>query len=109
MRGLFLIPKMVVLDLDDCVWRPEMFTLDAMPSSNVLGDLNGRGDGVVGVVSGRDTIRMFPGALRALQECADGAYGDMRLAVASSADTPFAADIAQESLRRLEVLPGLTL
>lgn len=111
MLGLWLVvlPKLVVLDLDDCVWRPEMFTLNAMPSDDVLGDLNGRGDGVVGVVAGSDTIKVFPGALRALQECADGVYGDMRLAVASSADTPFAADIAQEALRRLEVLPGLTL
>ncbi|KAJ8600887.1 hypothetical protein CTAYLR_006974 [Chrysophaeum taylorii] len=102
-------PQLTVLDLDDCVWSPEMFTLSDMPSDAVIGDLNGRGEGVVGVRSGAETIKIFPGALQALQECADDVYSGMRLGVASSADTPFAARIAHASLGILEVLPGLTL
>ena len=86
-----------------------MFTLDEMPSERVMGDLNGRGEGVVGVKSGRETIKLFSGAVRVLQECADGNYDPMRLAVASSADTPFAAQIAHSALSILEVLPGLTV
>lgn len=104
-----VLPDLVVLDLDDCVWHPEMFTLDEMPERPVIGDLNGRGQGVVGVRSGTETITMYPGALQALQECAEGKYDPMRLAVASSADTHFATKVAQAALRILEVLPGVTL
>merc|ERR1711871_1740206 len=50
---------------------------------------NGRGEGVVGVRSGSDVIRLFP--------------------VASSADTPFAVAIAQAALDMLEIVPGVTL
>ena len=84
-----------------------MFTLDALPSDPVRGDLGGRGEGVVGVKSGGATIRIFPGALKALQEVYEGAHEPARLAVASSADTPFAASIAQAALDILEVLPGV--
>mmetsp|Transcript_16972 Transcript_16972/g.25544 ORF Transcript_16972/g.25544 Transcript_16972/m.25544 type:complete len:172 (+) Transcript_16972:114-629(+) len=107
--GFSVRPAMVVLDLDDCVWTPEMYTLDEMPSTPIYGDLNGLGDGVIGVKSGYETIRMFPGALQALQECYQGMWGDMRLGVASSADTPRAAEIAQAALRILEVVPGITI
>jgi len=102
------VPELIVFDLDDCVWSPEMFTLEAMPSDPVRGDLGGRGEGVVGVRSGAETIRVFPGALRALQEAWDGAVPS-RLAVASSADTPFAAAIARDALQILEVVPGVTI
>jgi magnesium-dependent phosphatase 1 len=103
-----LIPELIVLDLDDCVWSPEMFTLEAMPSDPVRGDLGGRGEGVVGVRSGAETIRVFPGALRALQDVWDGTVAS-RLAVASSADTPFAAAIARDALQILEVVPGVSV
>ena len=88
-----------------------MFTLNILPGPNdaVRGDLNGRGEGIIGVKSGGDTIRLFPDALRVLQEFHDGAHDPTKLAVASSADTPFAASIAQASLDILEVVPGVTL
>lgn len=103
------LPKLVVLDLDMCVWSPEMYTLDEMPDRPIQGDLNGRGEGVIGVRSGGDVIRLFPGALAALQEVADGKYEGMLLAVASSADTPLAEKIGRSAMAMLEVLPGLTL
>ena len=102
-------PALVVWDMDDCLWSPEMFTLSEMPSEGVRGDLNGRGEGVVGVRSGSDVIRLFPDALRVLQEFWDGDHDPTRLAVASSADTPFAASIAQAALDMLEIVPGVTL
>ena len=102
-------PALVVWDMDDCLWHPEMFTLSEMPSERVRGDLNGRGEGVVGVRSGSDVIRLFPDALRVLQEFWDGDHDPTRLAVASSADTPFAASIAQAALDMLEIVPGVTL
>ena len=102
-------PALVVWDMDDCLWSPEMFTLSEMPSDPVRGDLNGRGEGVIGVRSGSDVIRLFPDALRVLQEFHDGQHDPTRLAVASSADTPFAAAIAQAALDILEIVPGVTL
>ncbi len=34
------LPTMIVFDLDDCLWSPEMYTLYAKPSLPVEGDLN---------------------------------------------------------------------
>eukprot|EP00966_Prymnesium_polylepis_P183196 4245414-Prymnesium_polylepis.1 len=45
----------------------------------------------------------------ALQEHADGAYPGMRIALASSADTPFAVKVGRTALTMLEVQPGLTV
>ena len=39
--------------------------------------------GVVGAGNGTDTVRLFPGALAALQEVANGKYPGMRIAAAS--------------------------
>jgi magnesium-dependent phosphatase 1 len=102
-------PSLCVLDLDMCVWSPEMYLLGEMPDRPIIGDLNGRGEGVIGVHSGPDVIKLFPGALAALQECADGLHGDMKLAVASSADTPRAEKIGRAAMQILEILPGLTM
>jgi hypothetical protein len=30
-------PRLVVLDLDDCVWHPEMYTLNQIPEQKVMG------------------------------------------------------------------------
>jgi len=105
------LPRLVVLDLDQCVWSPEMYTLSDDCDRPVLGDLAGRGEGVVGVHSGMDMIRLFPGALSALQDCHDHLIParDVRLAVASSADTPRAVAIGRQAMSMLEVLPGVTL
>ena len=75
----------------------------------VCGDLNGRGTGVIGVMSGRDKISLHAGSLVALQEHADNSFGGMKVALASSANTPFAVQIGRASLKLLEVVPGLTV
>lgn len=104
------LPRLVVLDLDMCVWSPEMYTLSDDCDRPMRGDLEGRGEGVVGVQSGLDTIRIFPGAIRALQDCHDHLIpAGMRLAVASSADTPRAVAIGRQAMEMLEILPGVTL
>ena len=78
-------PTLCVLDLDMCVWAPEMYELHHMPVETRRGPLAaGRGDGVVAALSGTEAISLFPGAMRAMQEVYDGEHGDMRLAVASS-------------------------
>ena len=93
------LPSLVVLDLDMCVWTPEMYELYDMPSSDkvIRGDLNGRGEGVTGVYSGSRVIRMFPGALVALQESHDGVHDGLKLSVASSADTPLAEQVQRSA------------
>lgn len=109
MEGPF--PKLCVFDLDACLWDKEMFEMEEIPSmkDRVMGDLNGRGEGVVGVMSGTEQISLHPGSLLALQEHADGMYPGMRVALASSADTPFAVRVGRAALSMLEVLPGLTI
>ena len=104
-------PKLLVFDLDACLWDKEMFEMEAIPTESdaVLGDLNGRGTGCVGVMSARDKISLHRGALLALQEHADGRYPGMRVALASSANTPFAERVGRKALAMLEVLPGLTV
>ncbi len=60
-------PELLVYDLDACLWDKEMFEMSHMPSRTVVGDLNGRGLGVTGVMSGRDKISLHEGSLISLQ------------------------------------------
>ena len=87
-----VFPKLAVFDLDMCLWVPEMYTLDTIPSKDdaVLGNLSEGQIGVVAVKSGWETIRLFPAALKVLQDFYVGEYPGMRIAAASSADTPLA-------------------
>mmetsp|Transcript_7940 Transcript_7940/g.29704 ORF Transcript_7940/g.29704 Transcript_7940/m.29704 type:complete len:251 (-) Transcript_7940:48-800(-) len=107
------LPELVVLDLDMCVWSPEMFELSLVPKANqdeVCGDLGGNyGDGVTGAKSGGRTIQLFPGARFALQQFYEGAYPGVRLAAASSADTPLAVSIGRAAMGLIEVVPGVTV
>ncbi|CAE7554339.1 unnamed protein product [Symbiodinium necroappetens] len=104
-------PELCVFDLDACLWDKEMYEMEAIPKDSdvVLGDLRGRGEGVTGVMSGADKISLHKGAMKALQDHADGKYPGMKIAVASSADTPFAEKVGRKALSLLEVLPGLTV
>jgi hypothetical protein len=92
-----------------CV-RAEMYELSDLPSGDkvIRGNLNGRGEGIVGVYSGPRVIRLFPGSLIALQESHDRVYPG-KLAVASSADTPLAERIGRAAMKLLEVVPGTTV
>jgi len=106
-------PKLCVFDLDACFWDQEMYTMHALPTQTITGELsNGRGQGVVGVRSTdpRDPIiRLHAGSLFALQQHYDQAYPGMKVAFASSADTPFAEECARAALKLLQVVPGLTV
>lgn len=106
-----LHPELTVFDLDACFWDQEMYEMSAIPGPTdvVRGDLNGRGEGVVGVMSAGHQISLHKGSLLALQEHYDGVYGDMKVAFASSADTPFAEKVGRASLKLLEVVPGTTV
>ena len=91
----------------------EMYSLTIVPDPSkdaVRGRLNENGDeGVVGVRSGREVITLFPGALKVFQAFHEGKYPGMRIAAASSADTPLAVRIGRTALDILEVAPGVTV
>lgn len=109
-RELTKLPKLVVFDLDQCLWHPEMYELSEIPSRKVYGPLGESGEGVVGVKSGRETIELFPDARLILQALFEGKYGDdVRIAAASSADTPQAVKIGRTAMTILEILPGVTM
>lgn len=76
-------------------WDQEMFELsEVVDTANpIMGPLGDAGEGVVGARSGREVIRLHPGALFALQRFHAGQYPGMRAAAASSADTPKAERI----------------
>eukprot|EP00546_Thalassionema_frauenfeldii_P015837 CAMPEP_0178916946 /NCGR_PEP_ID=MMETSP0786-20121207/12954_1 /TAXON_ID=186022 /ORGANISM="Thalassionema frauenfeldii, Strain CCMP 1798" /LENGTH=210 /DNA_ID=CAMNT_0020590403 /DNA_START=126 /DNA_END=758 /DNA_ORIENTATION=+ len=104
-------PDLLVYDMDACLWDQEMYEMPKIPSKGdvVIGDLNGRGEGVVGVMSGGHQISLHKGSIIGLQEHADNKYPGMKVAFASSADTPLAEKIGRATLKLLEVLPGLTV
>lgn len=106
-----LLPALAVFDLDACLWDQEMYMLAELVdrSKPVIGQLGDAGEGVVGARSGREVIRLHPGALLALQRLHTGAYPGMRAAAASSADTPLAERIGRSALDLLEVVPGVSV
>lgn len=75
-------PRLLVFDLDACLWTPEMYELDAKPTTfdAALG----------GVRAGSDVVRLFPSALAVLRTIrADQArFGRVQIAVASSTTHP---------------------
>lgn len=105
------LPDLAVFDLDDCLWSPEMYTLNDVPTTRdvITGSLGECGQGVVAVQSGRHQIRLFPDALHVLQKIYMGEYANMRVAAASSADTPLAVRIGRATMCLLEVVPGVTM
>ena len=107
-----IYPELVVFDMDMCLWSPEMYTLNHIPlkSDVIIGKLGNYDEGVIGVKSDYDQIRLFPDALTILQDIYQGVYGNnLKIAVASSADTPHAVSIGKAAMSFLEVLPGVTL
>lgn len=115
------LPSMIVFDLDDCLWTPEMHELPGCPEIPVHGELvpSNNGDssskqqqsqkGVVGlqVPRYRDTVRLFDGARRVLYELATNkAYKDVLLATASSSLEP---SYSYACLEGIEILPRLTM
>lgn len=106
-------PKLIVFDLDMCIWSPEMYELDEIPTtaSIIRGKLKpDDAEGVIAVTSGYDQIRIFPDALAILQQYQRGEFPDtVRIAAASSADTPRAVSIGRAAMGLLEVVPGVTL
>jgi hypothetical protein len=104
------LPTMIVFDLDDCLWSPEMHELPGLPSIPVEGSLNKENlKGVVGlkVPKSHSTVSLFDGARRTLYELATNPkYEGIILASASSSLEP---SYSHACLERLEILPGVTM
>ena len=110
------LPSMIVFDLDDCLWTPEMHELPGCPEIPVHGILNPHGSnggtplkGVVGlqVPRYRDTVTLYDGARRVLYELAvNPVYKGVLLATASSSLEP---SYSYACLAGIEILPGRTL
>ncbi|EAR95477.1 acid phosphatase (macronuclear) [Tetrahymena thermophila SB210] len=111
MQGLSkrILPKLIVFDLDMCLWSPETYVLDEQPSKKIIGKLGNIGEGVIGVQCGSQTLKLFPDVITILQDFYNNKYPEVKLAIASSADTPFAVQIAKNALNMLEILPGVTI
>ena len=105
-----LLPTMIVFDLDDCLWSPEMYTLWSKPSIPETGDLgDGSSTGVVGmkVPPAGPTVRLFPGARKVLRELiTDPKYEGIILAAASSSEEP---SFSYACLEGIEITPQVTL
>ena len=104
-------PDLIVFDCDMCLWSPEMYTLDSLPKTPVKGNLTSEDKGVVGAKNADgEVVKLFPGALKVLQDFVKGKFPEnARIAAASSADTPFAVKCAYSAMEVLEVVPGVTV
>ena len=86
------LPRLLVFDLDACLWHPEMYELDGAPSSYSAA----KG----GVLAGRDVVELFPGAATVLRKVlVDERFAGVKVAVASSTTEPAWAN------RCIELLP----
>lgn len=102
---------MIVFDLDDCLWSPEMHELPGMPTIPVHDKYNGDDNQtiVVGLKVPRygDTVTLFDGARKVLHELATNQdYQGIRLATASSSLEP---SYSYACLNAIEIVPGLTM
>ena len=121
------LPSMIVFDLDDCLWTPEMHELPGLPEIPIHGnlipvDVNSDQDqkekkktkkGVVGLqvprYGNRDncTVTLYDGARKILYELATNPiYKDVQLATASSSLEP---SYSYACLDGIEILPGLVI
>ena len=108
------LPTMIVFDLDDCLWQPEMHELYGKPTKAERGVLNSHMpkeshvEGVVGLSNqAGQTVTLYNGARRVLYELATNPdYRDVIIAVASTSLEP---TYSHACLDGIEILPGKTM
>ena len=101
-----LLPSMIVFDLDDCLWTPEMHELPGIPEIPVH-EIRNDHSVVVGlqIARFRDTVKLYEGARKVLYELATNPlYEGIELATASSSLEP---SYSYACLGGLEILRGL--
>ena len=125
------LPSLIVFDLDDCLWTPEMHELSGMPSIEVEGPLDTNDNmstlGTIGLKvpsrrrgrGGRgfdwggynqdyeEIVELYPGARLALRELATNPkYKEVKIGVASSSLEPSYSKACIESI---EIIEGVTM
>ena len=122
------LPSIIVFDLDDCLWTPEMHELSGMPSIPVEGPLDpnnpsesplgtiamrvpskrrGRWGGGGGGVDNDEMVELYPGARLALRELAlNPKYRHVQIAVASSSLEP---SYSRACIHGIEIVPDVTM
>lgn len=125
------LPTLIVFDLDDCLWTPEMHELSGLPSIPVEGPLDpnniessslgtigmkvpsrrrGRGGGFDWGGYNNDSeevVELYPGARQVLRELATNSkYKDLQIAVASTSLEP---SYSRACLEGIEILEGTTM
>ena len=99
-----MFPKMVVLDLDACLWDPEVYLLQGNPDKKIMGDLGNGTEGVVGATDGDQTVKLHPGAFLALRTLRE--MPDVKVAAASTSLNP---TYSRTALDLLEIEPGVNV
>mmetsp|Transcript_5567 Transcript_5567/g.12195 ORF Transcript_5567/g.12195 Transcript_5567/m.12195 type:complete len:246 (+) Transcript_5567:36-773(+) len=127
-----MLPTIIVFDLDDCLWTPEMHELSGPPSVPVEGPLDptrpaeselgtvgmkvpprrrkhGGGGGFdwggYGDDDGEEIVELYPGARRVLRELATNPkYGDVKIAVASTSLEP---SYSRACIGGIEIVEGV--
>eukprot|EP01061_Rhynchopus_euleeides_P018049 TRINITY_DN29887_c0_g1_i1.p1 TRINITY_DN29887_c0_g1~~TRINITY_DN29887_c0_g1_i1.p1 ORF type:complete len:185 (+),score=77.17 TRINITY_DN29887_c0_g1_i1:58-612(+) len=99
-----MFPKMIVFDLDACLWDPEVYLLDGTPNKPIEGDLGNGRRGIVAASDGRQQVQLHPGALYALQQLRGNP--DVKVAAASTSLNP---SYSHAALNLLEVEPGVKI
>lgn len=106
------LPSMIVFDLDDCLWTPEMHELYNAPTLKIKGKLDPKNEEEVGTVGMGvpkvgQIVKLYQGARLALRELAlDPKYKGITIAVASSSLEP---SYSRMCLEGIEILPNLTM
>jgi len=119
------LPSMIVFDLDDCLWSPEMYTLSDIPSIPIQGNLNPdhhhhsqtqqqlkeeeemgiRGMGVP--PKGRPIVQLFDDARRVLRLLLlEPQYQHVILGIASSSEEP---TFSYSCLQGIDIVPGIKM
>lgn len=124
------LPAIIVFDLDDCLWTPEMHELSGPPSIPVEGPLDPTDHaselGTVGMKvpsrrraggggfdwggcndASEEIVELYPGARRVLRELATNSkYGDVKIAVASTSLEP---SYSRACINGIEIVGGVTM
>ena len=120
------LPSLIVFDLDDCLWTPEMHELSDLPSVPVEGPLDPNNPstsplGTVGLAvpsrkkrggwGGYDTeeevVELYPGARLALREIVlNPKYRNVKIGVASSSLEP---SYSRACMAGIEIVEGVTM
>lgn len=126
-----VLPKLIVFDLDDCLWTPEMHELSGMPTIAVEGPLDPNDNnsklGTVGMKvpsrrrgrGGRgfdwggysnddeEIVELYPGARLVLRELATNPkYSGVKIAVASSSLEP---SFSRACISGIEIIEDVTM